>query len=137
MSGKTSAMRALQLAMGETSRRMDSERDSERDGERDSEKKAKATAKTTAKTTAKAKGDLCGDTTDTIMDTLDNGMDTGMDTIMDTGDRDQRFRPVLLDVIHPKALSSKHLFGHVNPKTQEWTDGILALTLRHAAGQYV
>lgn len=43
------------------------------------------------------------------------------------------YQPVKTYVLNPKSVSMGELYGEVNPLTQEWRDGLMALCVREAA----
>ncbi len=46
---------------------------------------------------------------------------------------DERFQPVTLDILNPKAIALGELYGEVNASTQEWRDGLASKLIRKAA----
>ncbi|CAJ1418817.1 unnamed protein product [Effrenium voratum] len=45
----------------------------------------------------------------------------------------ENYLPVLIHKINPKSIKQGQLYGENDENTQEWSDGILALTVRHAS----
>ena len=49
------------------------------------------------------------------------------------GGGDERFQPVTVDILNPKAISLGELYGEVNSSTQGWRDGLASKLIRRAA----
>lgn len=43
------------------------------------------------------------------------------------------FEPVQTTYINPKSVTSTQLYGNFDEDTHEWTDGVLAITIRNCA----
>lgn len=44
----------------------------------------------------------------------------------------QYYQPVHMYILNPKAITIGELYGEVNPLTNEWHDGLLAVIIRLA-----
>ena len=48
---------------------------------------------------------------------------------------DDRFQPVTVEIMNPKAIALGELYGEVNTSTQEWRDGLASKLIRKAADE--
>ncbi len=48
---------------------------------------------------------------------------------------DERFQPVTVEILNPKAIALGELYGEINSSTQEWRDGLASKLIRKAADE--